>query len=179
MTLWGEAGAYVHDVYDQCRARLYPELPTTLPIVIGLVAYGHCLGLTRGGWEHGPRITIFSSLFKAGRLRVQDTMIHEMLHAALMVAGRDPGHGSEDWYAAVRRLSPAVLGTELDARRGAARKSVRVSNPSYEPGNDEPRTLVRKVRNPDSTVHGDVARWPSAFRPDGYDWGEPICCPSY
>jgi hypothetical protein len=148
-----------------------------LPIVIGITAYGACVGLTRGEWGHGPRITIFSSLFHHGRNRVADTMAHEMLHAWLVVTGQAIEHDSDDWYAAVRRLSPAVLGLELDVRRGQDRKSVRVPNPAYESGNGKPKTLVRKQRV--SHVHEKVAGWPSAFRPADYDWGEPIACPTY
>jgi hypothetical protein len=64
VALWGEAGTYAHDAY----ARLlpcYPELLEKLPIVIGITAYGHCIGMTQCCWEHGPRITIVSNLFTA------------------------------------------------------------------------------------------------------------------
>jgi hypothetical protein len=67
-TLWGEAGAYAHDVYAAHRP-LFPELPEQLPIVIGITAYGHCLGLTRGS-KSGPRITLAFNLFATGRRRV-------------------------------------------------------------------------------------------------------------
>jgi hypothetical protein len=178
IALWGDAGAYAHDAYIRWHP-LYPELPEQLPITIGITAYGACLGLTRTRWEYGPRITVFSALFSKGRRQVEDTIIHEMLHAWLATAGRDVNHDSEAWYAAVRRLSPTVLGRELDVRRGADRKSVRVPNPRHKPGNDEPKTLVRKIRVDDAIAHGDTVRWPQAFRPADYDWGEPMRCPTY
>jgi SprT-like family len=178
ITLWGQAGAYCHDRYNEYRRSHYLELPEQLPIVIGITAYGRCLGLTRGGWEHGPRISIASRLFRAVGIRaVDDTMIHEMLHAWLLITGQDPDHGSEAWYAAVRRLSPVVLGHELDARRGARRRSVRVPNPEWTPESNVPKTLVRKVKNPEAVPHGSVARWPE--RPPGYDYGARMPCPSY
>ena len=189
--LWGEAGAYAYDAYDRIRAALYPELPARLPIVIGLTAYGHCIGLTRGHWDHGPRITLPPEVFQGttaeaarrhvpgGTRQVDDTLTHELLHAWLIVTGRDTHHDGACWYEAVRRLSPAVLGHKLDARRGAGRKSVRVPNPAYVPGGGEPKTLVRKEHVGDVIQHADVARWPQAFRPEGYDWGTPIPCPSY
>ena len=176
---WGEAGAYAYDAYARIRPALYPELPEQIPIVIGITAYGHCDGLTRGGWEHGPRISLFSSAFGDGTRYVDDLLTHEMLHAWLLVTGQHPKHDRPPWYEAIRRLSPAVLGLELDARRGAARKSVRVPNPAYEPGGDEPKTLVRKQPVTDAVQHSDVARWPQAFRPAGDDWGPPIDCPPY
>lgn len=174
VTLWGEAGAYVHDAYSRWRAH-YPGLPEQLPITIGLVAYGHCQGATRTDWEHGPRITIFSPMFGKGRRQVEDVVIHEMVHAWLKLTGQATKHEGEAWYSAVRRLSPAVLGHELEVRRGADRISVRV--PNADP--DGPRTVVRKKRVDGVIPHGDVARWPTPFRPPGYDWGEPIPCPTY
>jgi hypothetical protein len=178
ITLWGEAGAYCHDAYARLRAKHYPELPTQLPIVIGLVAFAHAHGLTRPGWEHGPRITVESRLFELGRRRVDDLLAHEMLHAWLHVTGRNGAHDGADWYAAVRRLSPGVLGHDLDVR-APERRSVRVPNPAYVPGGGAPKTLVRKVRVAREIPHRDVAGWPYAFRPEGYDWGEPIACPTY
>ena len=188
---WGEAGAYAYDAYARLRRSLFPELPEQLPLVIGIAAYGHCLGLTRGQWEHGPRISLPPEIFQGttakgasrhvtgGTRQVDDVLTHEMLHAWLHVTGRPMKHDSADWYEAIRRLSPSVLGRELDARRGAARKSVRIPNPAYQPGGEEPKTLVRKEAVKDAVQHGDVALWPQAFRPAGYDWGTPITCPSY
>lgn len=170
--LWGDAGAYAHDAYTRWRP-LFPELPDELPIVIGITAYGHCVALTRTGWQRGPRISIASNLFKIGPRRVDDAMVHEMLHAWLAVTGQSTAHDSEAWYAAVRRLSPAVLGHPLDVRRGAHRKSVRVK---LDGGSV---SVIRKIRNPDAVPHASVAGWPHPFRPEGYDRGEPIDCPTY
>jgi hypothetical protein len=178
VALWGEAGAFAHDRYDRYRHELYLQLPDELPIVIGITAYAHCAGLTASTWKYGPRITLESRRFWQGREFVADVLMHEMLHAWLGVMGRDTSHDSRAWYAAVNRLSPLVLGRELGAVRGAARRSVRVPNPlAGEPG--EPKTLVRKVANPDAVPHGDVARWPISFRPADYPTGEPIDCPIY
>jgi hypothetical protein len=178
--LWGEAGAYAHDAYDRIRPELYPELPGQLPIVIGITAYGHCDGLTRSGWRHGPRISLASAAFGRGAGWVDDILTHEMLHVWLALAGLESGHGGAGWYEHVRRLSPAVLGHKVDARRGADRKSVRVRNPSWEPGSDVRKTVVRKQPVASAVQHADVARWPCAFRPDGYyQQDAPIDCPSY
>lgn len=177
--LWGQAGAYAHDAYARLRAGLYPELPIQVPIVIGITAYGHCDGLTRTSWQHGPRISLFSSAFGRGHRYLDDLLTHEMLHAWLAVTLRAVRHDSADWYVAVRRLSPAVLGRAIDARRGAARRSVRIPNPDWRPGSAAPRTLVRKQAVPGAVPHADVATWPQSFRPDGYEWGTPIDCPPY
>jgi hypothetical protein len=48
-TLWGEAGTYAHDVYTRLLPH-YPGLLDALPIVIGITAYGHCLGLTANAY---------------------------------------------------------------------------------------------------------------------------------
>ncbi|ETT26917.1 hypothetical protein RR21198_0016, partial [Rhodococcus rhodochrous ATCC 21198] len=123
------------------------------------------------------RITIASNLFAKGNRAVDDVMVHEMLHTSLILAGKPSDHDTEDWYATVRELSPRVLGQSLDVRRGSDRKSVRLPNPNYTPGSDEPRTIVRKERI--ASNHEKVARWPMPFRPDGYDWGPTIHCPTY
>jgi hypothetical protein len=125
------------------------------------------------------RISLFSNQFWQGRRQVDDIMAHEMIHAWLMVRGEYPSHDGGPWYAAIRRLSPVILGADLDVKRGADRKSVRLPNPAYVEGNGQPKTIVRKVRVPGAVAHGDVARWPHAFRPADYDLGEPIPCPSY
>lgn len=137
------------------------------------------MGSLGGSRDDGPRISIFSPLFGKGRRQVDDKLSHEMLHASLMLAGEDHKHQGEPWYAAVRRLSPAVLGRQLEPARGADRRSMRVPNPDWREGSGLPRTLVRKATVPDAVQHRDVARWPQAFRPEGYDWGEPITCPTY
>ncbi len=107
-------------------------------------------------------------------------MVHEMLHVHLLQLGEDPAHDAEPWYAAVRRLSPAVLGHELDVRRGSARRSVRVPNPrASEDG--QPATLVRKQPVADAVPHAMVARWPEAFRTRsrGEQPAAPTPCSSY
>src|SRR5262249_13710215 len=110
---WGEAGAYAYDAYARLRAELYPDLPEHLPIVIGITAYGRCLGLTRGGWDHGPRITLLLEVFRGttaanawryirgGTGQVDDALTHEMLHVWLIITGRQVSHDSADWYDAV------------------------------------------------------------------------------
>jgi len=204
VTLWGPAGAAVHDSYSHWRTTLFPELPEQMPIVIGITAYGSCVGLTRyrastrlpivigitaGADGAEPtyfrrdgtaRISIASNVFAHGRGAVSDVMVHEMLHIHLLQRGEDPAHDAEPWYAAVRQLSPAVLGRELDVRRGGARRSVRVANPrAAEDG--QPATLVRKVAATSAVPHAQVARWPTPFRvrSRGGKPVTPIPCPSY
>lgn len=178
VALWGEAGRYAYDSYARMRGAYFPELPEQIPIVIGLTAYGKCLGATMGAWEHGPRISLHPTMaFGCGGRFVDDVLVHECLHAWLRQTGRSPDHDSEDWYAEVRRLSPAVLGRAVDIHRGSDRKSVRVPNPNYEPGVDDRKTVVRKIRMGEE--HARVASWPHSCRPAGYDYGEPIPCPTY
>jgi len=175
--LWGPAGAYAYAAYQRLRAQLFPELASELPIVIGLTAYGHCIGLTRAPWEHGARISLAPKVFAEGERMVDDVLIHEMLHAALIADAQDPRHTGEAWYAGVRRLSPAVLRHPLDVQR-PKRRSVRIPNPAYGP--DDPRkTLVRKVSDDTEGLHAAIARWPVPFRPEGYDFGPSISLAKY
>lgn len=179
--LWGEAGLLAHDAYDRVRRDVFDgDLPGQIPIVIGITAYGHCDGLTRSGWSHGPRISLSSSAFGRGQRWVVDLVTHEMLHVWLGLSELQTKHAGADWYEHVRRLSPAVLGHEVDARRGAGRRSVRVPNPDWEEGGDLPKTVVRKERVDGVIQHADVARWPHAFRPENYySHDAPVGCPTY
>jgi hypothetical protein len=183
IVLWGEAGEIAHDEYAHHRAAYFGErIPEQVPIVIGITAYAHCMGLCEGHWEYGPRITLESRQFARGRQFVSDIILHEMIHAALFADGVDWHHKSEAWYAEVRRLTLAHLGINMDdvIKRGSDRKSVREPNPAWTgPGCGVPRTLVRKVRDPGAIPHGDIATWPHSFRPTSYAGDPPIPCPSY
>ena len=170
--LWGDAGQHAHDTYQRLRP-LYPGLPDELPIVIGLTAYGACRAITRCAWEFGPRITLHSGVhgYGTGRRLVEDTIAHEMLHAWLFLTGKQTGHDSDDWYDGINRLSPAILGRDLGAKRGADKKSVRVTI--------DGKSTVRKVKVDGAITHAQVSVWPHPFRPDGYDLGKPIPVPTY
>lgn len=179
-SLWGEAGIYAHESYARLRRELFPGLPAQLPIVLGLTAYGRCVGLTRAEWVHGPRISVFSPAFGEGRKYVDDILVHEMLHCHLYLGGREIAHDSDDWYEEVRRLSPAVLGCDLDVRRGPRRRSVRLPNPEWYPGSGLDKTIVRKQPVQAELTHADVARWPHPFREAGYYRDDaPMYCPTY
>lgn len=180
--LWGESGRYVYASYARLRAAHFPMLPEELPIVIGLTAYGHCLGLTRYPWEHGARITLAPLIFRRGRGMVDDVLVHEMLHAALAVDGRSPQHEGEDWYAEVRRLSPAVLGHGLQGEPDR-RKSVRIPNPNYGPDDRQAGDVAVRVgpRHLDLADEGAAGDGPSpaaVARPVGRGFGPTTLCPS-
>lgn len=174
--LWGPAGEYLYATYGRLRNELFPELPASLPMVIGLTAYGRCVGLTRS-WPTGARISVAPNVFAQGEHMVDDVVVHEMLHVSLLTRGDDHKHAGDPWYAEIRRLSPAVLGRDLDIER-PRRHSVRVPNPAYGP-TDPRRTVVRKAAQDSGGVHAAAARWPVAFRPAGYDFGPPITVASY
>lgn len=178
VALWGEGGGLVHDHYQESLP-LFDHLPASMPIVIGITAYGGCLGLTRGSDPalDGQRITIASNAFKRGAGYVRDVVVHEMLHCDLIASGRQCAHDSADWYAAVRKLSPTVLGHDIAIKRGSDRKSMRVPNPAYQVGGDAPKTIVRKVRV--ASMHEKVARWPQTFRPASHDFGRVVHVPTY
>jgi hypothetical protein len=117
--LWGEAGAWAVDEYARLNAAYFGGRLPAVPIVIGLTAYGHCIGLTRGGgaWRDArPRITLHSGHFARGTGAVSDTLLHEMVHVKLILAGECPDHNGRPWCAEVERLSPLVLGRTVQAK---------------------------------------------------------------
>jgi hypothetical protein len=162
----------MHDCYQDWLP-LFPELRDSMPIVLGLSAYGRCAGLSRlnNPYLDGPRITIATQYLKHAN-DVRDVIVHEMLHCWLYLTGRDTDHQSRDWYESVNRLSPTVLEFDLNVRRGGARKSVRVRLADGT-STGRKRTVAGAVK------HGDVARWPNAFRPEGWNHGGPVHCPTY
>jgi hypothetical protein len=159
--LWGEAGAWAVEECGRLNESHFGGRLPAIPIVIGLTAYGRCIGLTRGSgeWRDGlPRITLHSRLFAFGTRAVSDTILHEMIHAHLVLAGLDPDHNGRPWCVEVERLSPAVLGRTVKARPVHPRRvdgvNVRLPLPGH---------LSRK----------EIAGWPHSLRAPG-DPGEAL-----
>lgn len=149
--LWGEAGAFVGDTFVRFNREYFGGRVPPLPIVIGLTAYGHCIGLTRSKPEL-PRISLASGIFRRSR-EVEDTLLHEMLHAELMLAGLSHKHNDTPWCQRIAELSPAVLGHPIQVAPVKLR-----------------RVDKRVTRQPleDHLGQGVLARWPYSLRPAGY-----------
>ena len=151
--------------------------------MIGLTAFGRCIGLTRGGWLAAPRITLAPEMFTGnhrtpgGTLMVSDVLVHEMVHAALMLRGEDPGHNGAPWCRMITELSPAVLGREIDARPVKPR---RVPNPARATDPAAPATKVSREPVDGALTRDELAHWPAPLRPAGYyASGERLEVPTY
>jgi hypothetical protein len=165
--LWGEAGAWAVDEYQRLNGLYFEGKLPPVPVVIGLTAFGRCLGLTRphGAWgQELPRISLQSGLFAKGTLAVSDVVLHEMVHAKLMLAGVDPSHNAKPWCAEVERLSPLVLGQTVHARPVHPRRDVDGVNRRFALEGHLPRKVL--------------ARWPYSLR-DGEDRGARLRVASY
>ena len=185
--LWGEAGEYAAAEFARINREHFAGSIPPLPIVVGLTAYGHCIGLTRHrgtcSWLDSPRISLAPEVFRgSGRMRggprqVSDVLLHEMLHAALMLRGEDPSHNAPPWCAMITALSPGVLGMEITARPVGTH---RMPNPDRESDPDAPKTIVRRMPEPGALAQRDLARWPHSLRPGGwYGSDRPIHVPTY
>src|SRR6266487_3044944 len=80
------------------------------------------------------------------------TLLHEMIHQALVEQGINPHHDKEPWRAEITRLHAVLTGGErlwcaFDQVRKVNGRSVRVPAPAPEPNM---RTIEQK----------DIARWP-------------------
>jgi hypothetical protein len=153
--LWGEAGAWAVEEQGRINALHFGGQLPALPVVIGLTAYGRCLALTRygGEWDESlPRITLHSGLFAHGAGAVADVILHEMVHARLILARRCPDHNAAPWCAEVERLSPAVLGVTVRAKPVHPRRVNGTSSRQPRDGH-----LTRK----------QLAGWPYSLRPPG------------
>jgi hypothetical protein len=152
--LWGAASRFAIDEQRRLNWRYFGGALAPLPVVIGLTAYGRCLGMTRAKEGHQwaasvPRITLASNLFADGTTAVRDTLLHEMVHAKLMLAGLDHAHNGWPWCEEIMRLSPLHLGRSVAAApvhpRPINGKNVRLAREGY---------LARK----------DLATWPDSLR---------------
>jgi hypothetical protein len=158
--LWGDAGAFLVNEYARHNHDHFDGQLPPIPIVIGMTPYGRCVGQTRriGDWAAGelPRITIASTLFAAGTTAVSDTVLHEMIHVKLMLAGLDPKHNARPWCDEITRLSPGVLGHEIDAAPVLPRRI-----------NGGPST---RLARPGHLTRQEIASWPGP-RPGGDVYG--------
>jgi len=185
--LWGAAGEFAAAEFARLNREHFAGSIPPMPIVIGLTAYGGCIGLTQSAaWLEAPRISLAPEIFRGslersngepGRIRggarqVADVLLHELVHAALMFRGQDPAHNAAPWCQMIGDLSPDVLGRDINARPVRTR---RVPNPARETDPDAPKTMVRRLPDPGCLTQLALARWPHSLRPDGYyDGDRPI-----
>jgi len=182
--LWGEAGRFAAAEFTRHNREHFAGSIPPMPVIIGLTAYGKCIGSTMPAeWVGAPRITLASEIFngshriRGGPRQVSDVLAHEMVHAALMLRGEEPGHNADPWCKMITELSPDVLGREITARPVGTR---RVPNPARETDPSAPKTVVRRMPDPGAMTQGELARWPWSLRPsDWYDGQRPIYVPTY
>lgn len=175
--LWGEAGRYIVDTFDEHNRTYFDGALPPVPMVIGLTAYGHCVGLTRA--HNGrtlPRISIASPWFGHGHHAVADTVLHEMIHAHLVLGGYSPEHNGHPWCEMVMRLSPAVLGHEVAAEPVGTR---RVPNPARKHDPTAAKTIVVRRARDGYLTRDELAGWPYACRDHDWNPGEPIPVDTY
>lgn len=177
--LWGPAGEYAASEIERLnREILDGELPP-LPVVIGLTAYGKCIGATLPPrWLAEPRITLAPAIFnRGGKRMVSDVLVHEMVHAALMLAGQSPDHNDDPWCQRITALSPKLLGQEITARPVRPK---RYPNPAREQNPKAPKTVVRRCPEEGALSQQQLATWPHSVRPAGYYLDqEPLAVPTY
>jgi hypothetical protein len=167
--LWGPAGEFAADEFGRLNREHFAGSITPLPIVIGITAYGACIALTRG--HATPRISLASETFNgSGRLRggpltVSDALIHEMLHAFLMLRGENPQHNFPPWCRMITELTPGLAGIEVLAEPVG---TMRVPNPDRDTDPAAPKTKVVRRPKPGYLTQMGLGRWPHSVRPEGY-----------
>lgn len=175
--LWRDAGQYAVDSFARLNRDLFGNELPALPIVIGLTAFGRCIGLTRYDWLGDPRITLAPRLFNRDGVRdVDDTLTHEMVHAVLFLRGENTKHNHAPWCMAITALSPKVLGHEITARPVGTR---RVPNPAREHDATAEKTKVVRQAEPGALTRKQLAEWPHSLRPADFDHGPTISVPTY
>jgi hypothetical protein len=179
--LWGPGGEFAADEFMRLNREHFAGSVPPLPIVIGITAYGHCLALTRG--YSTPRISLGSELFNGSRARldpngrpvrgriqggpltVSDTLIHETLHAFLMLRGEEPAHNAEPWCRMITELSQDLGVQEIKAQPVGTK---RIPNPARDTDPKAPKTKVVRRPEPGYLTQDQLASWPDSIRPAGY-----------
>jgi hypothetical protein len=182
--LWGPAGEYAADEFARLNRYHFAGSIPPMPVIIGLVPFGVCIGATRGhGGPGALRITLAPELFNGnhrtpgGPRMVSDVLLHEMAHAFLILRGEDPSHNGGPWCQMITDISPGVLGHEITARPVLPR---RIPNPAHETDPKAPKTIVARRAEPGALTQAELATWPHCRRPEGYyRGGEPIPVPTY
>ncbi len=165
--LWGEAGEFAVAEFGRLNRAIFSGGLPPLPIVIGLTAYGRCLGATRAAPAGltRPRVSLAPEIFRAGTLMVTDVLTHEMAHAALLLQGLSAAHNDGPWCELVTRLSPVVLGCAVAARPVRSR---RIPNPARDSNPAAPKTIVVKRPHDGELARAELATWPQSLRPADY-----------
>ena len=164
--LFGEAGEWAADRFDELNDAYFDSLLRTAGVVWGLTPHGGRLGHTH---ESG-RITLHPALLdpKAdawrnepflGERYAEDVLLHEMIHVKLHADGRDiPGsdgssHNTEPWCEEVVRLA-RLLG--LGEVQAAPVRPRRIDG------------VVRRQPLDGYLTRAEIATFPHALRPAGF-----------
>jgi hypothetical protein len=194
--LWGEAGQFAAAEFARINREHFAGSIPPVPIIIAMTPYGCCIGLTGApSWLASPRISLAPEIFTGSRERldprtgrmgpgrihggprqVSDTLVHELIHAALILRGENPEHNADPWCKLITELSPDLLGVDITARPV---RTHRVPNPARETDPKAPKTIVRRMPEPGCLAQMDLARWPHSLRPPGWHDGDrPIYVPA-
>ena len=97
---------HVHTLFDVLNALAFDGVLPPLPIIHGIMPYGACIGLTRDQSALGepPVITLAHNIMANPEDWVA-TLIHEMLHAKLMLEGKDHKHNADPWCRGITEIS--------------------------------------------------------------------------
>jgi hypothetical protein len=182
--LWGEAGEFAAAEFARLNRELFAGSIPPMPIIIGLTAYGKCIGATRPiEWLATPRISLAPEVFtgshrtRGGARQVSDVLVHEMVHATLMLRGESPKHNDDPWCKLITELSPDVAGKDITVRPVRTR---RVPNPARQSDPSAPKTIVKRMPDPGAMPQAALARWPYSLRPAAwFDTDRPIYVPTY
>lgn len=95
----------VYDEFDRLNGSCFDgELPT-LPIRHGIMSYGKCRGFTQ--LEQIPIISLATNIMPDPQ-QWRDTLIHEMIHAWLMLRSEKTGHNFIPWCREITRITPLL-----------------------------------------------------------------------
>ena len=139
---WGELGIRVAACWRDYNDRYFEGRLRPLPILLVATSpHGRWLGL-HPRLPQRTRNPATSSYAHPGSgkelIADRDTLLHEMIHQALVEQGVNPHHDKEPWRAEVTRLHAALTDGEklwcaFDQVRKINGRSVRIPRPAPEP----------------------------------------------
>src|SRR5262245_17254034 len=96
-----------YEPFDRLNLLCFAGQLPLLPIVRGLMPYGHCIGQTRID-IHPPRIEIGTYARLRDPQFFEDNLVHEMLHAWLLLNDKCVHHNSRAWCQEIERITPLL-----------------------------------------------------------------------
>ena len=152
---WGDVGLAVFTTWEEFNARFFADQLCPIPIVLVATSpWGHWVGCTHlVTTQRRAAFIALTAPYNVDLRSDRGTLLHEMIHAALVERGESPKHEHPPWCREITRLSALLGRPDIYA---APQKVQRVNS------------HIARVTPPGSISRDAAARWPHSI---GLDLG--------